>query len=82
MMTEESIQEKQAEEVTLTKKGAIIAIVKSKFSGNEQGTKMALEELNRDLWSILSAEAEGEAGEKMERCQQGEGLWAFLRTYL
>ena len=81
-MTEESIQEKQEEEEMLTKKGAIIAIMKSNYGGNEQDTEAVFEELNRDLWSILSAKAEGEAEEKMEGCRQGEGMWAYLRIHL
>ena len=75
-MTEESIQEKQANEEVLTKKCAVIALVNSKYGGNEQDTEAVFEELNRDLWSILSAKAEGEAEEKMEACQQGEGMCA------
>ena len=81
-MSEESVQEKEQEEGKLTKKGAIIAIMKSKYGGNEQDIKPLFEELNRNLWSILSAKAEGEAEEKMEGCQQGEGMWAYLRIHL
>ena len=35
-----------------------------------------------DLWSILSAKAEGEAEEKLESCTQGEGLWAYLKMHI
>ena len=66
----------------LTKKGAIIKIVKDAYGGNEQEMDGVFEELNRDLWSILSAKAEGEAEEKLEGGQQGEGLWAYLRIHL
>ena len=38
-----------------TKKGAIIAIVKAKYGGNEQDTEAVFEELNPDLCSIFSA---------------------------
>ena len=69
-MSEESIQEKQEADGMLTKKGAIIAIMKNKYRGNEKETEAVFEEeLNRDLWSILSAKAEGEAEEKVEGCQ-------------
>ena len=81
-MSEEPIQEKQAEEEMPTKKGAIIAITKSKYGGNEQHIEAAFKELNRDLRFILSAEAEGEAEEKMEGCQQEEGMWTYLRIHL
>ena len=67
-MSEEAIQEKQEADGMLTKKGAIIAIVKSKYGGNGQETESVFEESNRDLWSILSGKPEGEAGEKMKGC--------------
>ena len=38
--------------------------------------------LNRDLWAILCSKAEAEAEEKMDGCNQGEGLWAYLRILL
>ena len=38
--------------------------------------------LNRDMWAILCAKAESEAEEKMDGCNQGEGLWAYLRIHL
>ena len=41
-----------------------------------------LRTLNIDMWSILSAKAEGEGEEKLESCNQGEGLWAYMRTHL
>ena len=34
-------------------------------------------ELNRDMWAILCAKSEAEAEEKMDGCNQGEGLWAY-----
>ena len=36
------------------------------------------ETLNRDMWAILCAKAIGEAEEKMDGCNQDEGLWAYL----
>ena len=47
-MTEEMIQEKQEAERMLTKKGAIIDIMKNKYGGNEQDTETIFEELNRE----------------------------------
>ena len=41
-----------------------------------------MEETIRDMSSILSANTEGEAAEKLDRCNQGEGLWAYLRIHL
>ena len=81
-LTEENIQEVQSEEGMLTKKGAIMKIVKGVYGDTGQELESVFEELNRDLWSILSAKAEDEAEKKMEGCQQGEGLWAYLRTHL
>ena len=34
------------------------------------------------MWSILSAKAEGEAGEKLESCSQDEGLRAYIWIHL
>ena len=81
-LTEEKIQEVQSENGMLTKKGAIIKVLTGTHGGNEQEMESRFEELNRDLWSVLSAKAEGKAEEKMERCQQGEGLWAYMRIQL
>ena len=66
----------------LTKKGAIIKIIKDAYGGKAHEMEGVFEELIRDVWSILSANAESEADEKMEGCQQGEGLWAYLRIRL
>ena len=41
-----------------------------------------LEELDRDMWSILMAKTTGEAEEKLEGCAQGDGLWGYLRIHL
>ena len=41
-----------------------------------------LRTLNVDMWALLSAKAEGEAEEKLESYNQGEGLWAYLRIHL
>ena len=41
-----------------------------------------LRTLNFDMWALHSAKAEGEAEEKLESCNQGEGLWAYLRIHL
>ena len=38
--------------------------------------------LNRDMWAILCSKAESEAEETMDGCNQGEGLWAYLRIHL
>jgi hypothetical protein len=38
--------------------------------------------LNRDMWAILCSKAESEAEEKMDGCNQGSGLWAYLRIRL
>ena len=65
----------------LTKKGATIALVKSKYGGNEQDTEAVFEKLSRDLWCILSANAESEAEGKMEGCYPGQGMWAYLRLH-
>ena len=40
------------------------------------------ETLNTDMWLLLSAKAEGEVGDKLESCNQGEGLWAYLRIHM
>ena len=37
---------------------------------------------NVDMWALLSAKAEGEAEEKLESCNQGEGFWAYVRIHL
>ena len=37
--------------------------------------------LNRDMWAILCAKTDGEAEEKMDGCNQGDGLWAYLRIH-
>ena len=73
-MSEESIQEKQAKEEMPTKKGTT-AIMKSKYGCDEQDTH-CWTNWPWDLWSILSAKAEGEAEEKMEGGQQRQGMWA------
>ena len=38
--------------------------------------------LSIDVWPLLSAKAEGEAEETVERCTQGEGLRAHLRIHM
>ena len=45
-------------------------------------TSESLKTLNVDMWSLLSAKAEGEAEEKLERCNLSERLWAYLRIHL
>ena len=61
-------------------KDAIIASVAHK-QGNSDISDV-LRTLNVDMWALLSAKAEGEAEEKLESCNQGEGLWAYLRIHL
>ena len=40
-----------------------------------------LKKLNRELWAILEAKAEGEALSKINSAKQGEGLFAFVRMH-
>ena len=78
-LTEEEVQ---SEEGMLTKKEAIVTIVNDTYGGNAQEMESVFEDMVRDLWSTLSAKAEGKAEEKMEGCQQREGLQAYLRIHL
>ena len=64
---------------------AIVAKMLEKSSvapGEVDNWKAIANELNRDMWAILCAKAEAEAEEKMDGCNQGEGLWAYLRIHL
>ena len=61
-------------------KEAIISLVNQKRGDNTM--QELLSTLNTNLWAILTAKAEGEAEEKMDGCNQGEGLWAYLRIHL
>ena len=64
---------------------AIIAKMFEKSSvtpGEVDKWKAIANELNRDMWAILCAKAEAEAEENMDGCNQGEGLWAYLRIHL
>ena len=61
-------------------KDAIIATIAHK-DGNPDISDV-LKTLNVDMWALLSAKAEGEAEEKLESCNQGEGLWAHLRIHV
>ena len=40
-----------------------------------------LKDLNRDLWAVLQAKAEGEALQKASVVKDGEGLWAFVKMH-
>lgn len=46
-------------------------------------TREILEEVNRDLWSIINAKAvdKSEAMGKIKAIHQGEGLWACIRIH-
>ena len=59
-----------------TRKEAINALVARKRSNADMTDN--LRSLATGTWSILSAKAGGEAGEKLESCNQGEGLWAYV----
>ena len=61
-------------------KDAIIATIAHKTGSLELSELLGI--LNVNMWALLSAKAEGEAGEKLESCNQGEGLWAYLRINL
>ncbi len=37
--------------------------------------------MNKELWAVLQAKADGEALEKVNSVEQGEGLWAFVRMH-
>ena len=83
--TLDAIDKLAEEEVMSTKQGgtsdkcedAIIAVMEHR-TGNSS-TADILRTLNVDMWALPSAKAEGEAEEKLESCNQGEGLWAYLR---
>ena len=89
-LTEESIILKQNEPKLAgkehsAKRHAIIYVISEMESFKEVDKKIIQEELevlDRDMWSILMAKAQGEALEKLEGCNQGEGLWAYLRIHL
>ena len=59
---------------------AITALVAHKTDVNADMSG-SLNILNIDMWAILSAKAEGETEEKLQRCNQGKGRWAYLRTH-
>ena len=40
-----------------------------------------MKKLNRELWAVLEAKAEGEALSKINSGTQGEGLFAFVRMH-
>ena len=40
-----------------------------------------LKDLNRDLWAILQAKAEGEALLKASAVKDGEGLWSYVKMH-
>ena len=61
-------------------KDSIIATVEQKHGNNDISD--VLSTLNVDTWALLSAKAAGEAEEKLESCNQGEGIWAYLRIHL
>ena len=54
------------------RRGAVIALMAHKRSNTDIAE--ALRTLNIDMWSTLIATVEGEAQEKLERCNQGQGL--------
>ena len=41
----------------------------------------SIKDLDRDLWSILTAKADGEALSKLKSVNQGEGVWAYIRIH-
>ena len=55
-------------------KDSIINAIEQKQGNNNVSDVLGT--LNVDMWALLSAKAEGEAEEKLESCNQGEGIWA------
>ena len=84
-LTEEKIIEPHSNDDYQSYGEAIIdkMLEKSSVAPSERDKWSAIaSELNRDMWAILCAKAEAEAEEKMDGCNQGEGLWAYLRIHL
>ena len=79
-MTEDEVNQTLTDGSFSNRKKAIIAIIAHKRSNTDMTE--TLRTLNIDMWSILSAKAEGEAEEQLEGCNQGEGLWAYVRIHL
>lgn len=68
-----------------SKRDAIVYIISNKHPHNSispDAISSELESLDRDMWSILMSKATGEAEGKLEGCNQGEGLWGYLRIHL
>ena len=58
-------------------KVAIVATIAHKTMNSDMSD--VIQKLNVDMWAILSSKAEEGAEEKLESCNQGEGLWGYLR---
>ena len=80
-MTEEEIDEEGKLNQHASYCDAIAAVYQNKYEASNPGLHSALDECNRDLWSLLVAKAEGEAVSKMKACNQGDGLWAYKRLH-
>ena len=64
--------------------GACILTIAELDGGTEEGVRekvTILKDLNRDLWAILQAKAEGEALLKASAVKDGEGLWSYVKMH-
>ena len=81
--TESMVHERAASNPKPKIMEVIIDMVENSLINNPNSpiTKESLEELNRDLWSVINAKAvdKSEAMSKIKAVHQGEGLWAYVR---
>ncbi len=80
-ITEEMVTNASAREQTPTIKDTIMNVYLARLSQKYPDLEGNLDEVNRDLWSILEAKSEGEALGKLKSVPQGEGLMAYVRLH-
>ena len=84
-MIEKMTEEEVTEELNLgghpSMKDAIKGVAKIEYPGHDDEIDQKFDELDRDMWAVLCAKTEGEAEEKVDACNQGEGLWAYMRLH-
>ena len=61
--------------------GNIYDLYCARYQSGAPDIEPYVEEMNRDLWAILSDEASGEALDKIKSIPQGEGPWAYVKVH-
>ena len=80
-ITEDQITNASARDPKTSIKETVIDVYLAMLTIKHPDLESNLDDMNKDLWAILDARAEGEALGKMKSVPQGEGLMAFIRLH-